>query len=127
MKITSCLLLAATLCAPAFSQEGQARSRTRTSPRPAAQRILGLHPLTGPTEPELVHAVLKDLPGQVVLVEEDAQPQEPWPVVRYGFIRIGNTRPILGQYLTTAPWMETRAVVSGGNTVASFYPIGWGY
>lgn len=93
-------------------------SSAQTSPR----RIKGLRRPLPTTERALAKAAVRDMRDGAVVVVEDAAP-EPlprWPA-RNGVFRLLRPVPVL----PPAPWMDMSRVVSGGNTVALLYPLGW--
>ena len=102
--------------------------------RPGSQgrshhHMRGQRPLIADTDRGLVQAAMRDLrTGAVVVVEEDeAFALLPRTHARTGFIHFFGPRPNRTTALPGAPWMDASKVVSGGNTVAQVYPLGWGY
>ena len=96
---------------------------------PALHPLLGLRPLIADTDRGLVRAAMRDLrTGAVVVVEEDGMSPVPgWPA-KSGFTHYFG--PLTSRAIMVQPvpaWMDPTKVISGGNTVAQVYPLGWGY
>ena len=89
----------------------------------------------GPSLPHLrgvrragARVVYPSLNAAVVMVVED-QPA-PWVTVApkgTWLFRCLAPVPIPDGGLSQSSWMEASRVVSGGNTIAQLYPLGWGY
>ena len=120
------LLLAATLAVPGAAQIPR-RARPVTADRPSPPAISGLRKPLGMTDQELVQGTLHDLPGSVVVVEDEAFHLVPRQEVRLAVVRI--LEPPYGSIggMPLAPWMDGPTVVSGGNTISKVYCLGWGY
>ena len=125
MAIQKFLMVAALLAAPAWAQS----ARPPRQPAPANQRkvekIKGLRPPLGVTEPELVQAILTDFSGGLVLVDEEAISYLGGKDFRRGLLRTQAPPGALGSALP--PWMDSSCVMSGGTLIARNYPLGWGY
>ena len=93
---------------------------------PTPRKIKGLRRPEVSTDQATVLAALKDLrAGMVVVVDEAALPPLPWRPVRAGYFRLFGPRPTWTTSLPTAPWMDDSRIVSGGNPIALYYPLGW--
>ncbi len=80
-----------------------------------------------------MRAALRDMPGAVVVVEEDGPGQMPKQAVAHlslgGRFRLA-MRKELPVFPATPPmprWMDPNVTMSGGNVVNQLFPIGWGY
>lgn len=76
--------------------------------------------------------LLEDMPGAVVVVEEDALPPIALKTMNLkfgkGWFRIGQKwTPKLPSHIDLPKWMDPNITHSGGNVVHRNYPIGWGY
>jgi len=93
-----------------------------SSAQTATHRIKGLRRPLPTTQRALAKVAVKDLRDGAVVVVEDAGPSPlpRWPA-RNGVFRLLQPVPAL----PPAPWMDMSRVVSGGNTVALLYPLGW--
>lgn len=126
MNKLSMILIAAALAVPGASQPPR-KTGAVTVAVPPPPGIKGLKKPMGLTDQALMQATLRDLPGSVVVVEDEAFHLVPSQEVRIGAIRI--LEPAYGSIsgMPLAPWMDGPATVSGGNTIAQVYCLGWGY
>ena len=124
------ILLVAVLVTPGAAQDAKAPRKPKESGqivKPAPQKVRGLKYLPRMTERALVQAALRDLASGWVVVEDQELTLKPGQVVRFGNLRV-LARPLTSPAgLPPAPWVDNTIVVSGTNTVAQIFPLGWGY
>jgi hypothetical protein len=63
----------------------------------------------------------------VVVVEDTSLPAFSMPRARRSLFRLLEVPGQPDLALPVAFWMDPTKVISGGNTVAQVYPLGWGY
>lgn len=125
MKKSLSLLLAAALAGTVFAQVPR---KGHPAPLPSPPAVKGLRSPLGLTERELIQTAIKDMPGgAVVVVEDEAFHLVPRQVVRFEGVRILEPAYTTVSGIPLAPWMDGPFVVSGGNTIAQVYCLGWGY
>ena len=131
MSIRAVLLSAAVVVLPCAAQDAAAARKPKEpvpAVRPLPRKIKGLKEPLGVTDRALLQAVLRDLgSGLVVVVEEEAPTLKPSQVVRFGNLRVLARSSAAASGLPLPPWMDNAIVLSGGNTVAQVFPLGWGY
>lgn len=79
-----------------------------------------------------VKQAMREIPGAVVVVEEDALPPIALKTMNLkfgkGWLRIGQKlTPKLPSHMDLPKWMDPNITYSGGNVAHRNYPIGWGY
>jgi len=100
----------------------QAVSPPRPGHGPAPARIKGLWKPGQTAPPAQIRAIL----ASEVLVEENALAPLPALPARFGLFRFNGNLPVPGRF-PPPPYLDPAKVVSGGNTIAQVYPLGWGY
>ena len=103
---------------------------------PPAPTLKGAHSTSTSASFSIARAsrsALREMPGAIVVVEEDAAA----PISREAYTRsLGRsklrllTKKDLPVFPSTPPmprWMDPNVTMSGGNTVAQVFPIGYGY
>ena len=127
-KLTS-LLVVVSFVGPVLAQNVELpKKREPASPRALAPpKIEGLKRPIGFTERDLIQATIQEMPGGTVVVEDEAFSVRPTQSVRFNLVRILDPSYTSVSGVPLAPWMDGPFTISGGNTIAQVFPIGWGY